>query len=132
MQPFHDLFQSNLETQPVGTSTTAMGGGAQFPRQTGAAAKTYYRNADLYRLLRPDGTSLPYVYDNFVWPHCEVSLREGREDENSGDDRGAGSCNYAGLQSRCFVKLFAERQRARKIFTRTTYQYQCKTNNSLY
>lgn len=35
--------------------------------------KTYYTNGDLYDLLRPDRADLPYMYDNFAWPHCSVS-----------------------------------------------------------
>eukprot|EP00752_Nemacystus_decipiens_P016248 g14528.t1 len=34
--------------------------------------KTFYTNADLYDLLRPDRADLPYMYDNFAWPHCSV------------------------------------------------------------
>lgn len=38
-----------------------------------AAIKVYYTNGELYDLLRPEETDLPYVYDNFAWPHCSVS-----------------------------------------------------------
>ena len=35
--------------------------------------KTYYTNKMLYDLLAPDGMSIPYIYDNFEWQHCDVS-----------------------------------------------------------
>ncbi|CAM9196291.1 unnamed protein product [Pylaiella littoralis] len=33
--------------------------------------KTYYTNAELYDLLHPLGV-IPYLYDNFDWPHCDA------------------------------------------------------------
>lgn len=38
-----------------------------------AGVKSYYTNAELYAQLKPDEMSSPYTYDNFDWPHCEVS-----------------------------------------------------------
>lgn len=35
--------------------------------------KSYYTNDDLYRMAKPDGEQLPYMYDNFNWEHCDVS-----------------------------------------------------------
>lgn len=32
----------------------------------------YYTNEELYANLRPDKPQLPYMYDNFEWPHCEI------------------------------------------------------------
>lgn len=32
----------------------------------------FYTNNELYELLRPDDVMLPYMYDNFKWPHCEL------------------------------------------------------------
>ena len=36
-------------------------------------AKSYYTNRQLLELLRPDAMRIPYTYDNFEWPHCDVS-----------------------------------------------------------
>jgi|MDSY01.2.fsa_nt_gb hypothetical protein len=33
----------------------------------------YYSNAELYQLFNPSGVSIPYMYENFEWPHCEES-----------------------------------------------------------
>ncbi|KAJ8606643.1 hypothetical protein CTAYLR_008385 [Chrysophaeum taylorii] len=44
IQPFKNLFDSN---------------------------DAFYTNEDLYEYLRPDSDGLPYMYDNFRWPHCE-------------------------------------------------------------
>ena len=38
--------------------------------ETGAAAKEYYTNAQLYDLLDPSNDDLPYVYADFDWDHC--------------------------------------------------------------
>lgn len=58
LQPFHGMFPSwDAETS---------GGAGQ------TASKRYYSNAELYELLRPTASVLPYVYDNFAWPHCSV------------------------------------------------------------
>ena len=35
--------------------------------------KEYYTNAALYQLLKPDGEAIPYAYNDFEWPHCDVS-----------------------------------------------------------
>lgn len=32
----------------------------------------YYTNSELYTLLHPKNIHLPYMYDNFEWPHCEM------------------------------------------------------------
>jgi len=45
LQPFRNLFDDNNE---------------------------YYSNSDLYSLLHPQNEDLPYIYDNFEWPHCEL------------------------------------------------------------
>lgn len=31
----------------------------------------FYTNSELYDRLRPDAPTIPYMYDNFAWPHCE-------------------------------------------------------------
>lgn len=61
LQPFHSMF-------PEWDAERAELEGAKPP-----SIKTYYTNADLYDLLRPDESDLPYMYDNFAWPHCSVS-----------------------------------------------------------
>lgn len=38
-------------------------------------AKFYYTNMELYDLLDPRAADSPYVYDNFEWPHCDVSAQ---------------------------------------------------------
>lgn len=93
VQPLHDLFASpSKDASSVSeASSLAEGGGhggvskdhqetggvgLRGGRVTGAVAsspKTYYTNAELYQLLDPNGNDLPYVYDNFEWPHCDVS-----------------------------------------------------------
>lgn len=45
LQPFKNLFDNNNE---------------------------YYTNSELYTLLHPKNIHLPYMYDNFEWPHCEM------------------------------------------------------------
>lgn len=35
--------------------------------------KKYYTNENLYDLFSPIRAEMPYVYDNFEWPHCDVS-----------------------------------------------------------
>lgn len=32
----------------------------------------FYTNAELYENLRPNTAVLPYVYDHFKWPHCDL------------------------------------------------------------
>ena len=56
VQPFFNLFDKLEETDQ----------GVQVP-------KKYQTNIELYDLLRPDGIAIPYTYDNFEWPHCDVS-----------------------------------------------------------
>ena len=36
----------------------------------GGSTETRYTNADLMVLFDPTNSSIPYVYDNFEWPHC--------------------------------------------------------------
>ncbi|CAM9529630.1 unnamed protein product [Ectocarpus sp. 12 AP-2014] len=64
VQPFHDLFLEEHEGEPdvIGSA----GGESVGP------LKGYYTNAELYDLLHPAGMQLPYVYDNFAWPHCDA------------------------------------------------------------
>lgn len=68
LQPFHGLF-------PTWDAANATLSGKTFSSNNGepASIKDYYRNSELYELLRPDTTNLPYMYDNFAWPHCSVS-----------------------------------------------------------
>ena len=65
LQPFHSMF----------ADWDAERSAADADRPPGM--KTYYTNGDLYDLLRPDRADLPYMYDNFAWPHCSVSVRSG-------------------------------------------------------
>eukprot|EP00752_Nemacystus_decipiens_P001330 g1320.t1 len=60
VQPFHDLF---LEEQVAGREEEVSSG---VP-----VMKNYYTNGELYDLLHPSEMNLPYVYDNFEWPHCD-------------------------------------------------------------
>jgi hypothetical protein len=32
----------------------------------------YYTNAEIFNLSNPDNENLEYVFDNFLWPHCEA------------------------------------------------------------
>merc|ERR1711998_33236 len=32
----------------------------------------YYTNEELYENLRPEKATIPYMYDGFSWPHCEL------------------------------------------------------------
>lgn len=59
VQPFHSLFLGE----------EALHSDSAQPR----APKSYYTNQELYGLFEPDGMAVPYVYDNFQWPHCDVS-----------------------------------------------------------
>ena len=34
--------------------------------------RSFYSNADLYDLFDPASDSLPYMYDHFKWPHCDL------------------------------------------------------------
>lgn len=63
VQPFHDLFLEEAVSEREGEASSEV-----------PTAKNYYTNGDLYGLLHPGEMNLPYVYDNFAWPHCEVSL----------------------------------------------------------
>lgn len=70
LQPFHDLFPDwdAANATPVSGKTLSRTSDAV------SGLKKYYSNADLYELLRPDKTDLPYLYDNFAWPHCSVRV----------------------------------------------------------
>jgi len=43
-----------------------------FKKLFGEDHTDYYTNIQLYQLLHPATDSMPYVYDNFRWPHCEM------------------------------------------------------------
>lgn len=62
LQPFHDLFpQWDVQNATLSDDHTP-------------GIKSYYTNGELYDLLRPDENTLPYIYDNFNWPHCSVNV----------------------------------------------------------
>lgn len=63
VQPFHDLFLEEQDSEREGQVSSEV-----------PTMKKYYTNGELYKLLHPAEADLPYVYDNFDWPHCEVSL----------------------------------------------------------
>lgn len=63
VQPFHDLFLEEQVSEREGEASSEV-----------PASKKYYTNGELYGLLHPSEMNLPYVYDNFEWPHCDVSL----------------------------------------------------------
>ncbi|CAN0353347.1 unnamed protein product [Ectocarpus sp. 6 AP-2014] len=91
--PFHDMFASSRGASSsvlkasflagvggtarhggVGSGQGETGIGLRGGRITGGMAlspKKYYTNAELYHLLDPNGDEVPYVYDNFEWPHCD-------------------------------------------------------------
>lgn len=102
IQPFSNLFNSRPTALATAEGATARGSsgttrtrrtrdgdgraggaGSVGTREVGevdvhngvAPPKEYYTNAELYQLLRPDGEAIPYAYDNFEWPHCDVSRR---------------------------------------------------------
>lgn len=54
---------------------TRRDGGVDVRTGSVAPPKEYYTNTELYQLLKPDGEAMPYAYDNFEWPHCDVSRR---------------------------------------------------------
>lgn len=62
VQPFHDLFLEEQVSDREGEASSEV-----------PAMKKYYTNGELYGLLHPAKMNLPYVYDNFEWPHCDVS-----------------------------------------------------------
>ncbi|CAM9993354.1 unnamed protein product [Ectocarpus sp. 12 AP-2014] len=92
--PLHDLSASSRDASssvleasaPAGVGGTVRHGGVSRDQQeTGGVGlrgggvaggvalspKKYYTNAELYQLLDPNGDEVPYVYDNFEWPHCD-------------------------------------------------------------
>lgn len=72
LQPFHNLFPAWDYTNSTLSDVDSPAEGAATADQP-AGLKQYYSNAELYDLLRPDTEDLPYMYDNFQWPHCSVS-----------------------------------------------------------
>ena len=47
--------------------------GDDAEREVRAASQPlFYTNAQLKLLMSPDRAPLPYMYDNFAWPHCEM------------------------------------------------------------
>lgn len=73
IQPFHDLFLGSKDEEGRRDSgfedgDGTLGGDPVMP------VKKYYTNEMLYELLRPDGMASPYVYNHFVWSHCDVSF----------------------------------------------------------
>lgn len=60
----------------------------------------YYTNSELYSHLNPASEDLPYVYDNFRWPHCaaegfSIDLLDTTEN-NGEDDSSTQSSSEAG------------------------------------
>lgn len=53
-QPFKNLFDQDTETLAI------------------SEHERFYTNEELYEYLRPDSLTMPYMYDNFDWPHCEL------------------------------------------------------------
>ena len=72
LQPFHNLFPSWDAFNSTLSDAESPAEGAATGRKP-AGLKQYYKNKELYDLLRPDTEHLPYLYDNFQWPHCSVS-----------------------------------------------------------
>lgn len=72
MQPFHDLFP--LSDTAAATTATKNDDGISPGGDEIGEAKVYYTNEELYAKLSPDEVSMPYMYENFEWTHCEVSL----------------------------------------------------------
>lgn len=74
LQPFHNLFPSwDSFNATLSDDIPSPAEGAATSGKP-AGLKQYYKNKELYDLLRPDTEHLPYMYDNFQWPHCSVSL----------------------------------------------------------
>lgn len=72
LQPFHNLFPSwDAFNSTLSGAESPAEGAATSSKPAGL--KQYYKNKELYDLLRPDTEHLPYLYDNFQWPHCSVS-----------------------------------------------------------
>lgn len=72
LQPFHNLFPSwDSFNATLSDDIPSPAEGAATSGKP-AGLKQYYKNKELYDLLRPDTEHLPYMYDNFQWPHCSV------------------------------------------------------------
>lgn len=71
IQPFHDLF---LDLKEEGQRDNEVQDKDASSADSVMPLKQYYTNEMLYELLKPDGMASPYVYDHFVWSHCDVSL----------------------------------------------------------
>ena len=56
IQPFFNLFK-----------------GVETTKEDVQVPKKYHTNMELKNLFRPDGMTIPYMYDSFEWPHCSVS-----------------------------------------------------------
>eukprot|EP00904_Undaria_pinnatifida_P005044 jgi/Undpi1/166/HiC_scaffold_1.g00163.m1 len=80
IQPFHDLF---LDGKGQGARDDAEDG---QPANDVMPIKKYYTNEMLYELLDPSGMASTYVYDHFVWTHCEAAgiFMRGHSDDVSG------------------------------------------------
>jgi len=62
-QPFHTCYGHNPDdVTPFDRSL--------FHDDVGASH--YYTNAQLYDLFDPASATIPYIYDNFFWPHCDL------------------------------------------------------------
>ena len=63
--PYHDCYGHNPDNiQPFMNL---------FGESDGDDMKdTFYSNTDLYDALHPKNEALPYMYDDFEWPHCEM------------------------------------------------------------
>jgi len=58
--PFHTCYGHNPDNlQP-------------FTNLFGESTDTFYSNIELYKLVHPKSQALPYMYDSFEWPHCEL------------------------------------------------------------
>lgn len=76
VQPFHDLFPDYDEDLASGSEASSGLPGAGDDVHEVGRPKSYYSNRDLYDLLHPGETNCPYIYDNFEWPHCDVSANK--------------------------------------------------------
>ncbi|CAN0502724.1 unnamed protein product, partial [Laminaria digitata] len=68
IQPFYDLF---LDGKGEGQRDNNFEEKTGPPPDSVMPVKKYYTNEMLYELLKPDRMSTPYVYDHFVWSHCD-------------------------------------------------------------
>ena len=68
----------------------------------GGSTETRYTNADLMVLFDPTNSSIPYVYDNFEWPHCAEEgyplrlINATRAAAAAADTGGDGAAGYVG------------------------------------